>query len=130
MVRLATTIRFINDSDAGGEKFIDVDALKSIMAKLSGTIRDVFDSSPGVTSGHLRDVLITLTGGSPRFNRGYYFYGLLDCAVQLGRHLHPKDIPAELRATKESLLSISGDSLFRWKAVSSGASLYYEQFCR
>ena len=94
------------------------------MAKLSGTIRDVFDLSTGGTSGHLKDVLLTFTGRSPRLDRGYYIYGLLDCAAQLGRHLHPDDIPSELKATKESLLLVSGDQVLRWKAVSSDFLLF------
>lgn len=119
LIRLATTNHLINDSDAGGEEFIDADALQKIMAKLSETIRDVFDSSTGETSGHLKDVLVTMIGRSPELGREYYFYGLLDCAAQLGRHLHPKHIPSSLEKTKKKLLSISGDQVFRWKAVST-----------
>ncbi|MCJ1461908.1 hypothetical protein MMC07_000507 [Pseudocyphellaria aurata] len=117
LIRLATAIRSIKGSDAGEDKFIDADALKRIMIKLGGTIRDVYDSSVGGTSSHLRDVLVTFTIKSPRFNKGYYFYGLLDCAAKLGQHIRPTDISPELKAMGESLLSISSDSVFRWKAI-------------
>lgn len=126
VIRLATSFRFIDksDQDTGGQELINKEALKKIMAKLSGTIRDVSDLSMGRTSGHLKDVLLTFSGRSPRLDRLYFTYGLLDCAAQLGRHLHPDDIPSELKATKESLLSISGDHLLRWKAVSSDTPLF------
>lgn len=126
VIRLATSLRFIDksDQDTGGEELINKEALKKIMAKLSGTIRDVFNFSMGSTSGHLKDVLLTFSGRSPRLDRRYFTYGLLDCAAHLGRHLHPDDIPSELKATKESFLSISGDQVLRWKAVSSDTLLF------
>lgn len=115
-------MRFINGSDAVNGEFADTNTLENIMAKLSRTIRDVFDSIPRATRGHWRDVLLTFTGGNPKFDRGYYFYGLLDCAAQLGRYLDPDDLPkelrSELRTIKESLLSTPCDSVFRLKAVS------------
>lgn len=124
LIRLATTVRPSNDSDAGRKESIDADALKKIMAKLSETIRDkFFGSSTGGPGGHVKDVLLTFTKGRPTFDEGYFFYGLLDCAAQLGRYVRPNDIPSELIATKESLLSLPCDPLFLWKAVSSGTVL-------
>lgn len=124
LIRLATTIRLIDDSDAGRRESIDADAFRKIMGKLSETIRDkFFESSAGGPSGHIKDVLVTLARGVPEFDKGYFFYGLLDCAAQLGRYLHLEDIPRELRTTIKSLLSPSSTSIFRWKAVSSGTVL-------
>lgn len=108
-------------SDAVNGEFADTNTLEDMMARLSRTMRDVLDSFPRVTRGHWRDVLLTFTGRNPRFDRGYYFYGLLDCAAQLGRRLDPDDLPrklrSELRAIKESLLSTPCDSVFRHKAI-------------
>ena len=116
-------------SDAVNGEFADTNTLEDMMARLSRTMRDVLDSFPRVTRGHWRDVLLTFTGRNPRFDRGYYFYGLLDCAAQLGRRLDPDDLPrklrSELRAIKESLLSTPCDSVFRHKAVSISGLLSF-----
>ncbi|KAL8704700.1 MAG: hypothetical protein Q9201_002162 [Fulgogasparrea decipioides] len=55
--------------------------------------------------------------GPPLMNKWYFFYGLLDCAAQLARHLLPEQMPADLLGGLERLMNEADFEEFRWKVV-------------
>ncbi|KAL8738320.1 MAG: hypothetical protein Q9181_000863 [Wetmoreana brouardii] len=55
--------------------------------------------------------------GPPLMNKWYFFYGLLDCAAQLARHLRPQQMPADVLGGLERLMNEADFEEFRWKVV-------------
>ncbi|KAH0537561.1 hypothetical protein FGG08_005660 [Glutinoglossum americanum] len=72
---------------------------------------------PSAAQGYWEQFLAIVNRGSPGLNKYFYFYGLLDCAAQLGRILHPDELPAEMKLRMMRLLLGSKVPQFRWKAT-------------
>jgi len=58
-----------------------------------------------------------LRRGPPLLNKWYFFYGLLDCAAQLARHLRPGQLPAPFLRRLERLMEETEFEEFRWKVT-------------
>lgn len=59
--------------------------------------------------------LARLRLGPPSMNKWYFFYGLLDCAAQVARHLEPEQMSPELLENLRQLMAESEFEEFRWK---------------
>ncbi|KAH0565496.1 hypothetical protein GP486_001105 [Trichoglossum hirsutum] len=70
-----------------------------------------------VAQGYWEKLLAILNRGSPGLNKYFYFFGLLDCAAQLGRILDSDDLPSEMKLGMKKLFLESNVPQLRWKAI-------------
>ena len=63
-------------------------------------------------------LLAVLQWGTPRLDRGWYYFGLLDCISQLAALVDPAVLPKSLVSKIDESIYRKASMEFRWKAVS------------
>lgn len=74
-----------------------------------------FQSIPSRKSDPWNWPLARLRLGPPMMNKWYFFYGLLDCAVQVSRHVEPENISSDFVRNLKQLMAETEFEEFRWK---------------
>ena len=81
-----------------------------------------FESNVHPRHRYLDQISALLNHGPAGLDKYHYFYGLLDCASQLGRIIDPKRYPAGVEERMRQIIErtqSNGEASFRWKAVSA-----------
>jgi len=75
-------------------------------------------STPSASNAYWQDwPMARLRRGPPPLDKWHFFFGLLDCAVQLARYLPPSQIPERLQSVLAQLMLDTGFEGFRGKTV-------------
>ena len=92
--------------------------VSTLLDKLEDILAKEDESNPPKLGGQWPRTLATCQRGPPDLDRGWYFYGVLDCASQLTSLVDPKTLRKGLVDRIEQLLFESKTPEYRWKAVS------------
>lgn len=99
----------------------DSNSLNDPLVEASQLIRKALetrlDDSPASQNNRF-DWILRVSRLVPKLNKWYFTYGLLDCAIQLGRTFGPRMVVLDLQQTLHRLAFESIEEHFRWKAVS------------
>lgn len=119
--RLATSLcRKAAIADESGE-------LRAAAAAIVTALFDKVDEILGAENGQFpaelakrwHRALASISRGPPDLDRGYYYYGLLDCVSQLAAVSDPQMLGEGLLNRVKDLVFDSVVPEFRWKAVST-----------
>jgi hypothetical protein len=92
--------------------------VSALLDKLEDILVKEDESNPPKLGGQWPRVLATCQLGPPDLDRGWYFWGVLDCASQLTSLVDPRTLGSGIVKKVERLLFESKTSEYRWKAVS------------
>ena len=92
--------------------------VSALLNKLEEILVKEDESNPPKLGGQWPRVLATCQLGPPDLDRGWYFWGVLDCASQLTSLVDPRTLSSGIVKRLERLLFESKTSEYRWKAVS------------
>lgn len=99
--------------------------LRQILVILNQNDNNCFETELHPPSRFRDQICALLNFGPANLGTYHYFYGLLDCASQLGTISGPDRYPAGFGARMRSIISRSTDATFRWKAVSAHVTVEY-----
>ncbi len=92
--------------------------VSTLLRKIDEIFVSEFETPPSNLANYWHPLLAAFHRGPPKIDRGYYFYGLLDCTAQLAAFVHPDILPVRLLRSLTQLIKQHRMAEFRWKAVS------------
>jgi len=72
-------------------------------------------------------LLAAINWETPKLDRGWYYFGLLDCAAQLAALVDPSMLPKGFISSIKQLIFRKASLEYRWKAVSCHISTLFEK---
>ncbi|KAL2047571.1 hypothetical protein N7G274_000612 [Stereocaulon virgatum] len=91
--------------------------VSALLSKLEIILVKEDEFNPPKLGGQWPRVLATCQLGPPHLDRGWYFWGVLDCASQLTSLIDPRTLGSGISKKSERLLFESKTSEYRWKAI-------------
>ena len=92
--------------------------VSTLLEKIDEIFAIEFEIPPSNLGNYWHRYLAAFHRGPPKLDRGYYFYGLLDCTAQLATIVHPDMVPVRLSQRLMQLIEEHTVAEFRWRAVS------------
>ena len=118
LVRNATTVARLTATGEQGQNDANAEAISQVTELLQELLATHIATTPPAGNSYWQDwPMARLRRGPPPLNRYFFFYGLLDCSIQIAQCLLPSQIPEGLQQILAQLILDTGYKDFRWKTV-------------